>query len=76
MIEALIEKLFKEIDQRWNIGGNLLVPEEPDILIVLDTIAEKLVSEPAGSVLTVGGLKVEKNENGRLDVYAYVGDYI
>lgn len=76
MIERLILGIFQQANRLWKIDGKLVEPNESDILEVLDKAAEEFVANPEVDVMTVGGIKIERNERGRFDVYVFVGEYL
>lgn len=76
MIEFLANYVFRKTGRTWKIGGSSKIPGEEDIVAVLDKAAETLFDQDQLTVLTVGGLKIEKNERGRFDVYVHIGEYI
>jgi hypothetical protein len=76
MIEELAVEVLKKMKRTWKVDGNQIEPTEEDVSIVLDKAAEELVNQPDIDVLTVGGLKIERNDRGRFDVYVHIGEYI
>jgi hypothetical protein len=75
VIEELVAEIFKKIGHTWKIrGGGFVVPDESDVATALDRAATVLYDSDPGTVLEMGGLRIEKNTDN-LSVYVYVGDY-
>ena len=74
LITDLVNHIFVETGRRWKIGGAMLTPTEKDIEQALDAAAKMLYDEEVGSSLSVGGLIIEKTDNG-FDAYVHVGEF-
>jgi hypothetical protein len=66
--------LFKSLNYRWKIGGELRTPTEDDLEKTLDIAKQKLYDQPIDSQLQVGQLLVKRYAKDKFDVYLRMGE--
>jgi len=73
-LESELADTFKSHGWTWKVGPLHVVPDEDDLLAVLDEAAKALYNEPVGAQLEVGRLIIKKKHRGH-DVYVFAGPY-
>jgi hypothetical protein len=73
-LESDLASWFASHNWTWKLKTGKKIPDEVDVLDVLDAAAKDLYNEPVGAELHVGRLIIKKLHQG-FDVYAYFGQY-
>lgn len=69
---AHLADLFKTLDYRWNIGGELRHPTAEDLELAIDKLAKDLYAEDS-DMIEMGRLMVLR-DGDRFDVYLHFGE--
>lgn len=77
MIETLIAEVLRRTARPWKFkGGEYAYPTEEDVTKLLDEAVSMVYDEAPGTTrIETGGLILDKQEDGSLDVYVHVGNY-